>query len=156
MKNNTFYHSSLAPLCKEHLDELAVTMRPEDRRELWAFYRLPEREGLQKCWKLSAHAVAFIHHGRVAACAGIAPISTGEWACVWSWTGQEAAECPKAFWQASREALEIFKTYCPRLYAVCDERYNAAHRYLRRLGARRAGAPFALAGDETRFALYIF
>lgn len=132
-------------------------MRAADRAELWAMYRLSAPEGLELCLRRSAAAYAFLYRGKVAAAAGVAPLSLlGQSACVWSWTGEETEKCPKAFWRASVAALAYFYALYPQLYAVCDGRYAAAHRYLRRLGAHAQGEPFYLKGGETRFLLYCF
>lgn len=157
MKKDTFNDISLTPLCKAHLDALAPVLREADRAELWAAYRLSAREVLELCFKRSAAALAFTRKGRIAAAAGIAPMSLlGSCACVWSWTGEEVDACPKAFWKASLKTTEYFRSVYPSLYAVCDERYAAARRYLSRLGAREEGGAFYLAGGETRFRLYRF
>lgn len=157
MKNITLHNISLRPLCKAHLDALAPALRPADRAEMWATYRLGAREGLELCFMRSAQAVAFLYRGKVAAAAGVAPQSLlGDCACVWSWTSKEVENCPKAFWKASAVVLKHFRALYPRLYAVCDERYAEARRYLRRLGAREEGEAFYLKGGETRFRLYRF
>ena len=157
MKNSFSHDISLEPLCKEHLDGLARSLREQDRAEMWAAYRLPAREGLELCWRLSSRAVALLYRGRPVAAAGVqGQTCLGSRACVWSWTGEEVAHCPKEFWWASRAVVAQFRGLYPFLYAACDERYTQARRYLERLGARRIAAPFYLAGEETRFLAYVF
>ncbi len=149
--------SSLELLCKAHLDEIALSLRRLDHAELWAMYHLPVRAGLELCAKRSSLAVAFKYRGEVACVAGVAPQSLlGQSACLWSWTGSSADKCPKLFWKASKKMLEIFLLRYPCLYAVCDERYEAARRYLLHLGALERGESFYLQSGETRFRLYVF
>ncbi len=132
-------------------------LRKEDGQELWAFYRLSATEGLDKCLQRSSVAFALSIEGKLCAVAGVAPDSLlGEQACVWLWTGNAVAQYPRVFYQISHQVLAYFKTLYPKLYAVCDERYIAAQRYLRHLGAQCHAEPFYLAGKETRFKLYIF
>jgi len=151
----TIHHISLTELCKEHLDELAGELRLADRRELWACYRLPAREGLALCARRSVKAFAFFYRGKIGAAAGIEPLSLlGSQACVWSWTGEQVLNCPKSFFRVSQVVLNYFKQLYPHLYAACDERYETAQHYLERLGAHPCGNKFFLAGPETRFIWY--
>ncbi len=157
MKNGFFHDISLEPLCKEHLDGLALSVRSADKAEMWAAYRLPARESLEICYQLSSAAVALLYRGRPVAAAGVQAQSwLGLSGCVWSWTGNGVEQCRKSFWKASRHVLAGFQQMYPKLYAACDERYRAAQHYLQRLGAQEAGEKFYLAGLETRFIPYFF
>ena len=155
---HAFYHDiSLEPLCKAHLDDLAVHLRREDKAELWAAYRLPVRQALQDCARKSAAAFALVRRGRTMAAAGVEAQSLlGRRACVWSWTGRDVLFCPKIFWRFSCIVRDYFLSLYPQLYAACDVRYAAAQRYLRRLGACATKEKIYLAGKETRFVLYVF
>lgn len=156
-KETTFHDISLEVLCKAHLDALLPQLRGEDTAELWAAYRLSAAEGLALCLRRSAAALAFCCEGEVCAVAGVEPQSLlGRRACLWSWTGQGVLRRPKTFWKVSLRALAYFRGLYPQLYAACDGRYAAARRYLLRLGARRTGEGFYLAGEETKFYLYRF
>ncbi len=156
-KETTSHNISLEVLCKAHLDALLPHLREEDAAELWAAYRLPAAEGLALCLKRSAAALALCCEGEVCAAAGVEAQSLlGRSACIWSWTGKGVLRRPKAFWKASLRALAYFGGLYPQLYAACDGRYAAARRYLLRLGARRTGEGFYLAGKETKFYLYRF
>ncbi len=157
MKTSFSHDISLRPLCKAHTDELALSLRPEDLRELWAAYRLPAREGLDLCRARSVFSAAFLYRGRVAAAAGAAAENAlGTQACLWLWTGKEVQCCRKSFWKAYRAVLECWLARYPHAYAVCDVRYVSAARCLTRMGARGEGKAFLLAGKETRFQLYRF
>lgn len=152
---STPYDISLEPLCKAHLTQLAAHLRAEDRAELWACYRVPTQEGLEKCVARSFVSVAFLYKGKVCAIAGLEPASLlGQAACVWSWTGTEVLHCQKSFWRISNQVLAVFKKYYPHLYAACDVRYKTALRYLEHLGGKRMRGMIYLAGRETKFALY--
>ena len=153
--NPTSHNISLIRVCKEHLDELADDLRLADRRELWACYRLRARDGLELCVRYSVETVAFLYEGKIAAVAGIAPMSLlGNEACVWSWTGRQVLKCPKAFLTVSKLVVKRFKRLYPHLYAACDVRYKQAGRYLECLGAQAVADRFFLAGTETSFQWY--
>ena len=93
-------------------------------------------------------AVAFVYRGKAAAAAGVEAQSLlGRRGCVWSWTGESVDGCAKSFFRASCAALDYFLTLYPLLYAACDVRYATARRYLRRLGAREAGAGVLFGGE---------
>ncbi|MBO7238503.1 MAG: hypothetical protein J6U96_04385 [Elusimicrobiaceae bacterium] len=146
---------SLRVTCKEDLDELALQLREEDQREMWACYRLPAREGLALCAHRSIVTITFLYRKKVCAVAGIAaPQLLGVQACVWSWTGREVAHCAKSFLRVSRGVLTYFQSLYPHLYAACEQHYTAAQRYLTRLGAKPIGKKFYLAGQETQFQWY--
>lgn len=145
----------MQPLCKEYIDELAVNLQEKDRQELWACYRLPVREGLEKCIRASVLTVVFLYEGKVGAIAGLEATSLlGNQACVWSWTSKQVRRCPHLFMRLSKQILASFQQRYPYLYAACDQRHSQAAKYLFCLGARPTGKKFYLAGEETQFLLY--
>ena len=138
MKKTTSNDISLQALCKDDLIILSENLRPADRAEMRALYGKRVAESLQKGLARSAVAVGFFYKGKIAAAAGVEPEGClGRRACVWSWSGAEAGRCSKAFWKVSKQVLQYFLQLYPQLYAVCDERYVAAHRYITRLGGRK-------------------
>lgn len=153
----TPYDIRLQPLCKEHLTRLALSLRKEDRAEMWAAYRLPVQEVLRQCAQRSVLSWACLYRGKVCSVCGVEPQSLlGLQGCVWSWTGQTVEQCPKGFFKASRQVLNYFLSLYPQLYALCDNRYHVSQRYLQRLGAQKQAEQIRLAGPETCFTLYQF
>ncbi len=152
------YHDiSLRLLCKEDLAQLALSLRRQDRSEIWAAYRLPVEDVLEKCYQKSSIALALFYRGKICGAAGVEADSLlGARGCVWSWTGKGVEQSPKKFWQVSKEVLRYFLSIYPQLYALCDVRYRQAQRYLLRLGACKQEGKIHLAGKETVFELYQF
>ena len=157
MKNDYSHHISLIPLCKEHIFALVSDLRMEDVQEMLSAYGRNAIDVLETCRLRSTFAVALMCQDRVLAVAGVEPDSLlGERACVWAWTGKEVEKYKKSFWKASCYVLKLFKKRYPSLYVVCDERYQASLRYVRRLGGKEVGEKFKLQDQKTYFGIYHF
>lgn len=146
---------SLQPACKERLEELAQNLRAADAAEIAASHRLAPREVLEECVRGSLFSAALVWRGKTVAAFGLAPQTlTGSCACVWLLTGEELPKIAKTFFKISKRAVAYFKKQYPQLYCVTDVRYDAARRYLLRLGFREQGPEVVLEGAETKFQYY--
>jgi hypothetical protein len=119
----------------EHASELARTMRPEDRAEVWASDGHTPEEAIQSALAASSEAWAGLVDGRVICLFGVSKLTfLGDAASPWLLGSTEIPRHFRHFLRAGRVVVKTWKERYPVLVNFTDSRYSAAVRWLSWLG----------------------
>ncbi len=94
----------------KHIAELSVTMREEDRDEIWHIACLTPHEALSKSYKSSQYIRTVVLDGRVVAIFGCA--RTGEVGVPWMLASPLLLKIKKSFLRGCREYLDEMSQGC--------------------------------------------
>lgn len=132
----------------EDVAPLALTMRAEDRAEVWASQHLTPAEALEASLRHSVMAFTFEIIGMPAAMFGLIPGSIiGGRACVWLLTGEACDRIPVTFLKLSRKMISRFLELYPVMENWIDARYERAVKWARLCGAEvEDAAPWGAEG----------
>jgi len=133
------------------LEQLAATMRPEDAAEVRAT-GLEPLQALEQSVAASAITFAVELGGELAAVGGVVAVTNGLGPAVyhrpWLLTAPAVVRHRSAFWTLSKRVVLTLRSSFPLLVNHVDERYAAAVRWARRLGAEvRPAVPFGASGE---------
>lgn len=127
-----------APTTKEHLIQLAYTMREADAAECLAL-GLSRSGAVFDSWKASHCGSTLLVDGQVLACVGLvlepqSSILAPRRACVWLLTSRLVDGHHVAFHRAAKAWLRRASDVVDVIWNYVDARYAAALRWLRALG----------------------
>lgn len=135
---------------------LAPHLRPADRAELSASFPGRAFGALLEDFIRRSRACFFVSRAGVpAALFGVyAPCLLSRRACIWLLTGEEVRKMPVSFVRLARGAVSRLLEHYAELYNFTDGRYEAALRFIKRLGGAFDGS-FKTCGN-VRFLYFTF
>lgn len=143
----------IRPATPGDLETLAASMRAEDAAEVKASCGLDPLQALQASAAASEAPLALELGGELAALFGVAPgprtalLGPTSYDVIWALTGRAVDRHRRGFWLASQRVVEVFLEHHPVLVNYVDARYDAALRWVARLGAQVLPAiPFGASG----------
>lgn len=141
----------IVPALPEHAEELALTMREEDRLEVWRVgHRMPLR-ALLDSMAASDQSWAALWGGRVGALYGTAPmVGMLGTAAPWLITGEVLEHNKRSFLREAHRGLEQMLARWPRLLNVVCAECPTALRWVRWMGFA-VGPPFQWGPDSAFF-----
>jgi hypothetical protein len=127
------------PARREHAEELAANMRPDDVQEVRRSHGHSPLEAVLHAMEESDFSVALLIDGQVAAVAGVAPFEkTGflddDVGCAWMLTSHVVNRKPKAFLRACEAGVDAFLKRYPVLANAVDAKYARALKWAEWLG----------------------
>lgn len=140
--------TSILPALREHAEELALNLRPEDLEEISLSGFGDPLEAILSSIEVSALAYALLIDDEVVAIAGVAPRRTDHSVgVVWCLKGLGIHRHPLTFVRLCRPAIAHFLGHYPTLTNIVDAKYSAALRWARWMGFTVDEArPFGPAG----------
>lgn len=140
---------TMFPATMDDARELAPLLRAEDRAEVLAL-GLDPIDGLLQSLAAAREAWTYRDDGRIICMAGVAPLSLiGSTGVPWLLGSPLVAAHRRVFMVETRRTVEQWLKMFGVLRNVVDDRYAAAHRWLRWLGFD-LGEPFTLANGRFR------
>ncbi|MFN4018034.1 MAG: hypothetical protein ACK4JB_22035 [Reyranella sp.] len=140
---------TMYPATEDDARELAPLLRAEDRAEVLAL-GLDPIDGLLQSLAAAREAWTYRGDGRIICMAGVAPLSLiGSTGIPWLLGSPLVAAHRRVFMVETRRTVEQWLKMFGVLRNVVDDRYAAAHRWLRWLGFE-LGEPFTLANGRFR------
>lgn len=118
---------------KLHVQELAQTMREEDRNELKALGLAPE-DGLRKCLDDSDMVVAGLSGGKVVLIYGLAPSPVEGIGVPWALAAPEIENFPLTLYKEGRRAVAAMHERYPRLMNIVWEHSTSAIQWIEAMG----------------------
>lgn len=122
----------MAPTTLKHIVELACTMRPEDREEIWHLSRLSAGEALRVAYDSSSHVRTVLLNKRVVCIFGMA--GEGSTGHPWMLASGLLKKIRKTFLRECRVHLEEISVGRDRLYNVAWSKNTEHIRWLKWLG----------------------
>jgi hypothetical protein len=123
----------LEPSEMAHYEELAQTMRQDDRNEVYANSGLNPFEALAAAHNTSKYAVTLFINDKLAACFGIRP-HNDEWAVPWLLGTDAIYEHPFHYMRFSVNILGAFLSVWPNLINMMDARNEKGLKWARMVG----------------------
>lgn len=140
---------TMLPATEDDARELAPLLRAEDRAEVMALGLEPV-DGLLQSLAAAREAWTWRNDGPIICMAGVAPLSLiGSTGIPWLLGSPLVAVHRRAFMLETRRMVAHWLMMFAVLRNVVDDRYAAAHRWLRWLGFE-IGEPFTLANGRFR------
>lgn len=140
---------TMIPATKDDACELAPLLRAEDREEVLALGLEPV-DGLFESLAAAREAWTYRDDGRIICMAGVAPLSLiGSTGIPWLLGSQLVTAHRRTFMVETRRRVACWLMMFSVLRNVVDDRYTAAHRWLRWLGFE-IGEPFPPAHGRFR------
>lgn len=146
--------AEVLPVTREHIEQLAKSMRPEDMEEVLASGGFDPLDALERSVAVSELVRTAVFDGEVAAIWGVMPgappvtaLGGSAVGIPWALTGRAVNRRPKAFLRYSRLAVDEMLEHYELLAQFVDGRYDAALRWAAWLGFQvLPPVPFGVAG----------
>ena len=128
-------HYEIMATTDEHVEELALTMSPQDKAEAWAAQHLSPREALRVSMMYTNHPKTGLVNGRVMAIWGVGKLTQlSDVGIPWMLTSELVENSYRTFLRHSKHLLNDMKKEAVVFSNVVDVRNTVSIRWLKWLG----------------------